>query len=314
MNIPARFPNRIPRGGELERADGASARSCLPPRVRLLLGAAFALLAAFAVAQRGYYGGGWGGRDSLRTAREIPSNSTGTPTWTNSSGFERDVWTFARLRYTSGYYGYRRRGGWATDLPDSDLNLSYRVQQMTSIKVDPDGRIVELNDPDLTDFPWLYMVEPGALHFSDLDVLVLRKYLLNGGFLMLDDFWGESAWRTVEQEFNRVFPDRQFIELPLDHPLYHCVFEIKAKGQVPNVRLGHYSQYDGVTWERGDARVVHHRVILDDQGRLMVFAAHNTDNGDGWEREGESDYYFHNFSEKIAYPLGINIIFYVMTH
>ena len=115
----------------------------------------------------------------------------------------------------------------------------------------------------------------------------------------------------------RVLPDRSFTELPLSHPLYHCVFEIKSKGQVPNIRQGIRSEFDGVTWEEfhdGDVRTVHHRAILDDKGRIMVMATHNTDNGDGWEREGESDYYFHNFSEKISYPLGINIIFYAMTH
>lgn len=278
----------------------------------------FVLLAGLLLAQRRYYGGGgWGGSDNLRTARELPSGSTGTPVWTNTKGFERDVFTFARVRYGSSYGGYRRSGGWATDLPDSDLNLSYRLQQMTSMKVDPDGRIVRLTDPDLGDFPWLYIVEPGNLFFGEVEVLALRKYLQNGGFVMFDDFWGDSAWQRVEREMKRVLPERSFVELPLDHPLYRSVFEIKSKGQVPNIRTGHESQYTGVTWEDhhdGDTREVHHRVIFDDKGRIMAFATHNTDNGDGWEREGESAYYFENFSEKISYPLGINIIFYVMTH
>jgi hypothetical protein len=122
---------------------------------------------------------------------------------------------------------------------------------------------------------------------------------------------------NVEREMKRVLPDRSFTELSLDHPLYHCVFEIKAKGQVPNVGTGEQSQVTGVTWENhhdGDTQTVHHRAIHDDKGRMVVLATHNTDNGDGWEREGEYEYYFKNFSEKIAYPLGINIIFYVMTH
>ena len=83
-----------------------------------------------------------------------------------------------------------------------------------------------------------------------------------------------------------------------------------------NVHVGEQSQYTGITWEYhdGDTKTVHHRTIQDDKGRLMVFAAHNTDNGDGWEREGEYEYFFKHFSEKIAYPLGINVIFYAMTH
>lgn len=286
----------------------------------------FLVVAGMVLAQRsgGFRGWGWrgegGGDTRTQTAREIGSHSTGTPTWTNPGGFEKDVFTFTRIRYSSGggYGGYYRRGpGWTTDLPDSDLNLSYRLQQMTSMKVDPDGRIVNLTDPALAQFPWIYIVEPGSLYLNEQEVAALRKYLLNGGFLMLDDFWGDSAWLNVERELKKVFPERAFTELSLDHPLYSCVFQIKSKGQVPNYGTGENSQYDGVTWEGnhdGDTRTVHHRVIADDKGRLMVFAAHNTDNGDGWEREGEFQYYFEHFSEKIAYPLGINIVFYAMTH
>ena len=202
------------------------------------------------------------------------------------------------------------------DLPDADLNFSYRLQQMTSMKVDPDGRVLNLDDPDLVEYPWIYIVEPGGLYLSESEVLALRKYLLSGGFLMFDDFWGDRAWQNVEREMKKVFPERSFSELPLTHPLYSAVFPIKSKGQVPNYGTGEMSQYTGVTWEDhdGDSKTVHHRVIADDKGRLMVFAAHNTDNGDGWEREGEYQYFFENFSEKIAYPLGINIVFYAMTH
>ena len=286
--------------------------------------AGFLLLAALGLAQRrgGWgYGGGEGGpaAESARTAREIPSHSTGTPEWTNPKGFDHDVFTFTRIRYSegprSGYY--RRRGGtWSTDTPDSDLNFSYRLQQMTAMKCSPDGRIIELGDADLARYPWIYIVEPGGLAFTDLEVAALRKYLLNGGFLMFDDFWGDMAWQNVERQMKRVFPERGFTELSLDHPLYSCVFQIKSKGQVPNVRVGEASQHTGITWEQhdGDTRTVHHRAIHDDKGRMMVFAAHNTDNGDGWEREGEYEYFFKNFSEKIAYPLGINVVFYAMTH
>jgi hypothetical protein len=269
----------------------------------------FVALAGIVMAQRRY---GYGS-EGIRTAREVPTGSTGTPTWDYPKGFGKDVFTFTRIRYGS----RGGRWGWTTDLPDSDLNLSYRLQQMTSTKVDPDGRIVNIMDPDLHEHPWTYMAEPGNLSFTEAEVPVFRKYLLNGGFVMLDDFWGDSAWRNVEREFKRVFPEYSFVELPLDHPLYTCVFSIKTKGQVPNVRTGDQSQYTGVTWENnhdGDTRTVHHRAIFDEKGRLLVLATHNTDNGDGWEREGESAYFFANFSEKIAYPLGINIIFYVMTH
>jgi hypothetical protein len=252
--------------------------------------------------------------DQSRTAREIPTHSSGTPNWTNAPGFTHDVFTFVRIRYNRGGYGWGSAGNWTTDLPDSDLNLSYRLQQMTSMKVDPDGRILDLTDPELVQFPFIYIVEPGGLELDEAEASALRHYLLNGGFLMLDDFWGEREWANCEREMRRVFPDRDFSELPLSHPLYQAVFSIHAKYQVPNVGLGVESQWSKVTWERPDAREVHHRVIYDDRQRIMVMATHNTDNGDGWEREGENDYYFFNFSEKTAYPLGINLIFYAMTH
>ena len=100
----------------------------------------------------------------------------------------------------------------------------------------------------------------------------------------------------------------------MDHPLYQCVYPIRAKTQVPDVRTGTRSQVTGITWERRGTEEVHHRALFDDHGRLMVFATHNTDNGDGWEWEGDNPYYFREFSEKTAYPLAINVLFYTMTH
>jgi len=279
-------------------------------RLTLILGCV--LLAAVAVLAQRRWGGWRGYGEGLRTAREVPSNSTGTPVWTNAPGFERDVFTFLRVRYARG--GFGRGGGWATDLPDSDLNLSFRLQQITAMKVDPDGRILRLTDPELADFPFIYIVEPGGLYLDEAGAAALRRYLLDGGFLWLDDFWGGRELANCEAVLREVFPDRSLRELGLDHPLYRCVFPIQAKHQVPNVELGSNSRYHGVTWERDDAREVHHRGIFDDRDRLMVLLTHNTDNGDGWEREGEDDYYFHEFSEKAAYPLAINVLFYVMTH
>lgn len=283
----------------------------------VLLLAAGAILAQRRRAGGGYgYGYGRGGYlDSYRTPREIPQHSAPTPTWTNETGFESDTFTFVRVKRESS--GWGRGGPWTTDTPDSDLNLSFRLQQITSMKVDPDGLFLRLTDTNLHDYPFIYMVEPGSLYLSDEEAAALRNYLLNGGFLMLDDFWGEHQWANMEHELKKVFPDRSFEELPLDHPLYRCVFDIKSKGQVPNVELGTQSQYTGVTWEYHDGeecREVHHRAIFDDKRRIMVIATHNTDNGDGWEWEGDNHYFFEHFSEKIAYPLTINILFYQMTH
>ncbi len=255
--------------------------------------------------------------DSVHNARQMTQKGNQTPTWTNAPGFEDDVFTFLRIKRDSGGDGYWSGGPWWTDTPDSDLNLSYRLQQVTSLKVDPAGRFLRLTDKDLANYPFIYMVEPGSLYLDDEEIVALRKYLLNGGFLFLDDFWGERQWANMASVMKKVFHDREFVELPLSHPLYRCVFDIKSKGQIPAVEYGTASQYTGVTWEYHDGEAckeVHHRVISDDKGRIMVVATHNTDNGDGWEWEGDNHYYFENFSEKIAYPLTINIIFYSMTH
>ncbi len=253
----------------------------------------------------------------VQTAREAGPDAA--PNWTNNAAFKKDVFTFARLKYGT-WGGYRDwRGGrrWSTDFPDADLNLSFRLQQMTSLKVDPNGIVLEITDPNLVNYPWVYMVEPGSLSFTDEEARILRKYFFNGGFMMVDDFWGEAEWDNFYTEIKKVFPDREPIELNMDHPVFHTVFDIrltKNQMQVPNIRTGTESQYHGITWEREDARDVHFKGVFDDKGRMMVFVAHNTDNGDGWEREGENEYYFREFSEKKAYPLGINVIFYAMTH
>lgn len=255
--------------------------------------------------------------EDVKTAREVETRAdVEMPSWTNPPAFSKELFTFARVRYDKNPFAMRNRraGGWTTDLPDCDINLSHRLQQMTAMRVEADGRIIRLTDPELVHYPFLFISAPGALHVTEDEATALRKHLLNGGFLLMDDFWGEQEWENCEEALRTVFPDRKFFELPLTHPLYHGVFEITAKHQNANVNMGIRSERTGVTWEGEDGREVHHRGIADDQGRLMVLALHNTDTADGWEREGENDYYFHNFSEKIAFPLGINIIYYTMTH
>lgn len=269
----------------------------------------FVLLAAgVTLAQRGF-----GGRRFYRnyeTVRDYARDrGYDMTTWTNRAGFEKDVFTFVRLQYDSG--GRGMGGGWETDIPESDLNIAFRLQQITSIKVNPDGRVLRITDPELYKYPFVYMVEPGGLEFSEEEVVTLRKYLLNGGFLMVDDFWGEREWQNFYYEIKRVFPDREPVELPLEHPLFHCVFPLNIKPQIPGIRAWLST---GLTYERTDAREVHYKGIFDDKGRMMAIICHNTDLGDGWEEEASNPDYFKQFSEKYAYPLGINIIFYAMTH
>ncbi|KAA5545864.1 DUF4159 domain-containing protein [Roseiconus nitratireducens] len=252
----------------------------------------------------------WGRRGR---GRSIEEDRRGVPMWEVDRRFPGDLFTFARVRYDS-YYGRGGGGGWSTDYPDSDLNFSLRLQQLTTIKVDPVPVIVELTDPKLRDYPFLYMIEPGGLVFSEQETVALRDYCLSGGFLMVDDFWGDSQYQNLEYELSRVFPDRKPFEVPLEHEIFHNVYDLKEKPQVPAINAA----ASGVSWEwsrdGSDTSVPHFRAITDDEDRIMVFICHNTDLGDGWEREGENEQYFREYSVKKAYPMGINIVTYAMTH
>ncbi|KPK76370.1 MAG: transmembrane prediction [Phycisphaerae bacterium SM23_30] len=257
----------------------------------------------------------------------------GVPDWEVEEEFGADVFTFVRIRFTSWRESFNRRGrgrggrsawgrsyighfGWDTDYPDSDLNFSFRLQQLTSMEVDPDGLVLDLTDPRLFDYPFIYLLEPGDLVFSEDEVVALRKYLLNGGFLMVDDFWGEAEWANFYKEIKRVFPEPEFEpeELDISHEIFQAVFVLKEKPQICSINEALSGRSTGRTWEREDAREVHFKAMYDDKERMMMIICHNTDLGDGWEREGENEWYFHEFSEKKAYPMGINIVFYAMTH
>jgi hypothetical protein len=267
--------------------------------------------------------------DELHTARETATHSAGTPNWTNASGFERDVFVFTRIIFKSepglrSGRGQLRWLGWWVDYPDADLNLSYRLQQMTSLKTDPDARVLRLTDPKLSDYPLLYMEHAGYMHLSDEETVNLRKYLLSGGALFVNDFWGSEEWEGFAREIKKVLPDHSWTNLTMDHEVFHCVYDLgrsMKKLQVPTMQFWN-RDYDPdnprsrqQTIFRGEgSEEVHIRALFDDRRRMMILAIHNSDVSDGWEREQENEVYFNQYSERVAYPLGINIIFYLMTH
>ncbi len=240
-----------------------------------------------------------------RGRRVTADDRKGVPNWNVDKEFQKDLFTFVRIQYTQ-----NGRWGWETDYPDADLNFSFRLQEMTSLKVDPNGDVIRLTDPKLFDYPFIYMAEPGSLYLHDEEVVALRQYLDRGGFLMVDDFWGEYEWRAFYRQIKKVLPDREPIDLTLDHEIFNIVYKIKEKPIVPSI----HAYMQGWRTERSDAREAHYRAIVDDENRIMVMICHNTDLGDGWEREGVDAGYFKEYSEKFAYPLGINIVTYAMTH
>ncbi|MES2598845.1 MAG: DUF4159 domain-containing protein [Verrucomicrobiota bacterium] len=240
------------------------------------------------------------------------------PTWPVSRELPNDLFVFCRLRYNSEGGRHWGRGGgwgkWTTDYPDADLNFSYRLQQLTALQVSPKGAIVDIVAEQMRHYPFIYMIEPGHITLSEEEAKTMRDYMMNGGFIMVDDFWGEEEWDTFHIALKQIFPERDAVELPVEHEIFHMVFPLKVKPQIPSVGHAMAGRSQGITYERWDAQTPHYRAVFDDKKRMIMLICHNTDLGDGWEEEGTDPWYFREFSEKYAYPLGINILFYALTH
>jgi hypothetical protein len=157
------------------------------------------------------------------------------------------------------------------------------------------------------------MTEPGGAYFDDREATALREYVLKGGFLWADDFWGEYAWQIWESQLRKALPSGSYpiVDLSLDHPLFHMLMNVPQIPQIPG--LGVWLSTHG-TSERGpDSAVPHVRAINDARGRIMVLMTHNSDYGDGFEEEGSDRSFFERFSVR-AYGFGVNTVLYEMTH
>ena len=210
-------------------------------------------------------------------------------------------------------------GGWTTDYPLADIDLSIRLSELTKTPVSFDAHgqprhlIVRLTDDELFQCPIIIMQEVGTLFLSNEDAARLRNYLLKGGFLWVDDFWGSYAWDVFAGQIRKVFPPGEFSieDLPRDHPIFHAAFDLPDIPQIPGI--GTWRGRRGTSERGADSAEVHARGISDSQGRVMVFITHNTDVSDSWEREGEDIDYFYKFSVD-GYKVAINVLLYAMTH
>ena len=243
------------------------------------------------------------------------------------AGFEADVFTFARLHFenTEGGYDYGGYRGWLDDSPEADCNLSFRLHEVTSLKIRPAPseptevrgvNFIDITTKDLEKYPFVYLAAAGRVEFDATEAAALRRYLLNGGFMMVDDFWGDEQWSHFHEQLKQVFPDREPQEISLDHPIFHTVYNFKKEPQIPSV--GAFQSY-GDSWEPGWPYYVkshepHYYAIYDAHNRMMALICHNNHYGDGWEHESHDENYFDKFSEPMAYPMFINIIEYTMTH
>lgn len=213
---------------------------------------------------------------------------------------------FARLIYTDlPDYGRFRGGWWRQDWPDAETHFSENLRRLTRINTG-EPVTVRLTDDAVFDVPFLYATQVGYWDLSDLEVSRLREYLLRGGLLMGDDFWGENERAALEATLMRVFPERPMVDIPADDAILHVVFSIKEFTQIPGLRhLGRRGVAQGLPTPRW-------RGIYDDNGRLMVAMSYNQDVGDSWE-EADNPYYPEPMTA-LGYRLGINYITYSMTH
>jgi hypothetical protein len=207
--------------------------------------------------------------------------------------------------------------GWDTDYPMADRNLMIRLGEFTTTRVnqyddgEPAHALVRATDPELFRCPFLFASDAGTAGFNAAEVEALRAYLLKGGFLWVDDFWGNLAMAHWLDQMNRVLPGYERVMVGPEDPLFSSFYFIERLPQIPNIQF--WRRSGGQTSERGrETEMPTMSAILDERGRAMVLMTHNTDIADGWERESEEYAFFERFSP-YAYAVGINVAIYAMT-
>jgi Domain of unknown function (DUF4159) len=285
-----------------------------PARILAALGVIFVLVWLLFPAQAQFGGrrfGRRGGRDGIpeEHAREQEMMQKAL-----DPAFKEDVFTFARLRFGDERGGWGRT--WNDDTPNADLMVTFRLFQTTSLKVRPGLNFIDITTKDLADYPFVYVAAAGQMVLTDEEAAALRAYLLNGGFLMADDFWGDDQWEHFYEQVKQIFPNRTPEPMDLKHPIFHTVFNFKKQPQIPSVGdfFASGKSYD-IRWRYEQwNHDPHYYGIYDDKHRLMMLICHNNHFGDGWEHEGDDETYFDLFSEPMGYPMLINILAYTMSH
>jgi hypothetical protein len=277
--------------------------------------------AAAASAQRGQRGAGGRGGGGPRGGQQQSDTPVASrdATWNRIATFDDfdGTFQFCRLQFRNASNG--DGFGWSVDWPRADQNLSIRASELTRMPVtldeagDPKSLVINATSPEISRCSFVMMTEPGGAYFDDQEARGLRNYLLKGGFLWADDFWGEFAWGFWEAQIRKVFPSGEYpiFDVPLDHPILHQMMQVNSIPQIPCICFWNGGDQ---TSERGaDSAVPHMRAINDAKGRIMVLMTHNTDFGDAYEREGDNHAYFERFSIP-GYAIGVNVLLYVMTH
>ena len=209
-----------------------------------------------------------------------------------------------------GFRGFWGDGGapWSIDFPDADKNFLRGVSRLTNVKVMQEPIVLRFDDERIFNYPFLYMLEvgqQGGINMSPMEIENLREYLLRGGFLLIDDFWGTRQWDAFASSFSQVFPDREIVELRPEREIFHSYYDLEGPMMIPALSR------DDSRGEQ-DVHVASNHAILDDTGRVMVLINWNSDMGDGWEHTYHP--YYPTRYANAAYQLGINYLIYAMTH
>ena len=278
---------------------------------------ALVLVVSANAAQFGQRGGGRGGRRGPGST--FPSLGGRVPTWDRPATFDDfdGAFQFCRLQFRNGSNG--DGAGWGVDWPRADQNLSIRLSELTRTPVsmneadEPNSLLLTATSPELSRCPFVMMTEPGGAYFDDQEAAALRTYLLKGGFLWADDFWGSYAWDYWENEIRKVLPSGQYAiyDVPMTHQIFHEMMTVPKIPQIPSI--GFWQSRRSTSERQGDSAVPHVRAINDANGRIMVLMTHNTDFGDAYEREGDDHEYFERFSVP-GYAFGVNVLLYMMSH
>lgn len=231
------------------------------------------------------------------------------------SGASFGEFTFVRTIYESPMRGYGRRGyvygagTWTIDYPEADNNFIVGLREWagTNLKIAPRPEALEILDDRIFDYPLIYIVEPGFMELSSEQAARLREYIMRGGFIFLDDFWGEYEWQNVQEQFHKIVPEYEIKELSLSHPIFHSYLDVEEVVQVPNI----YNAQRGITSEKGGV-VPYYMGIENKNGRLVAFMARNSDLGDAWEWINDPAYPVKYGLP--AYKVGINVVIYAMSH
>jgi len=220
---------------------------------------------------------------------------------------------FHFTRLAVGAYGHRPGGGrgepWLRDWPDADYHFLQGVRRLTRLDAAGKPHYVSLTDDSLFDYPVIYAVKVGFWRLNKAEATQLREYLLRGGFLIVDDFHGPGEWAEFAASMQRVFWDRSITEIPGDDEIFHVLYDLDQRVQIP----GRQAVLSGRTWEVTPLAVPGRwRGVYDDDGRMLVAINFNMDLGDAWEHA--DDGFYPEPLTALAYRFGVNYIIYSMTH